>query len=646
MVLVPESPPSANPAADLTPQLSDGLSGSFDNIDSVLDGVAEPEVSYVVDRWKTLGKNPSEDLATISSADVVPEEADVTESTVSEVEASQAASSVLLVKKVLLVAGAVAFGTIAAVGVITVMANKNTEVSSTQSELLGDDAVAAVDPVDHPGQNGTGDASNDTGESDDTDQPIEASVTDVAAADAGLQIDNASSDDEPANDFAVEDSNSVPAEPADTLTNDAPADPSPANSNESEAVDNSGVQLVTESPLGQNDELASFVDWLKQEPVAPVTDVKASAIQDSDPIPENAVQPLVVTNRPTPPVVDVEARLKDPVEGIKFDDTPLIDALRAIQYVSTIPVSVEPDALYLARTSAREKISLQQGKQSVGKLLSGVLSSVSKGKLATEIDGGHLLVTTRGLTNFRTVPHKVGDLASNPTEAAELAVWISALIAPGTWSDDGGRGTAEAKSASIEVTHNSITHYRVYRFLARLRAARGVDAKKLAGEHGSLVPRPKRDEKLQTTVTAKFVTETDLTQIVSSLEGQSDVSILIDWRSLHAAGWSPKDRLTFYCDNVPLKGALDQLLTPMGLAVNVVDDSTVQVVYPVTDPSWDVEFYKLPKSQTEASAAETVKQIALATGVPATSVWDQKSKRLIVAAPQSIQRRVIAAFEE
>ncbi|MFC1759626.1 hypothetical protein ACFL2H_12810 [Planctomycetota bacterium] len=609
------------------PSTTTGISDSFENIDSLLDDPASENQSSSTDRWRA----PEQEL--IVSTGEVDQPADDAPAKFGSV-----ATTSLLMRKYVLLVGSVVFGTAAAVGVIVISANRsqdNIDVADTSDALVSPsattsepDTLAQDPPVASPIDALPGDA--------ETDGTLPAISRRDATNNTADNLDRRpasenSEPDEPAANVAQIDANDTPPEDLNAFDNEP------------------DVPTANNATIGQDDELTNFVEWLKQDPRSEVTNKPAVPLPSpAEPNPENSIAPIASTNRPEPPLVNVKARLRDPIDAISFSKTPLTRTLRAIQSVSTIPISVEPDALYLGKTTAGRKISfLAKKQQTVNDLLNDLLNSTSKGKLAIEFDTGHVTVTAKSLTKYSPRPHKIADLASTPTRAVELATWIPQLIAPGTWQTDGGRATCKAaeNASELTVTHNLLNQYRTYRFLHRLRAARGRPYKKLANNQTSLTPRPLRDSKFQTTVSIRLPRGATLSRIVTELERQSNVAILIDWKSLHAAGWSPKDELPFFCGNVPLGLALDQLLTPIGLAANVVDDSTLQVIYPLNDPSWDIEFYELPPGTNEQSAGDTVARIANVTGIAATSVWDQASERLIVAASQSVHRRVIEAFK-
>ncbi len=634
MVLVPDAPPSAEAqladAIETSQVTSGGLSDSFENIDSLLDGPAPGEASTSADRWRA-----PEAAAHEHPVDVDPS-GHLADGTVSP------AASTLLLRKYFLIAGSVVFGTLAAVGVIVISTNRG-EDDVNVSRVKDDppSPVVASPPKDNTENHASAPNVIETQPEDATPKDSEpptpsGAVTTISPDDHnnGINQEVAPTPNTPTDDVVLPDTD-TPQTVVDTAE-------------DLNAFSNEPDRPSPEPTIGQDDELTDFVEWLKQDPRSAAVSEATAPVPASEQPAENTIEPIPSTNRPEPALVNVDARLRDPVNGISFSKTALSRSLRAIQSVSTIPITVEPDALYLAKTTAKSKISfIAKEKQTVDDLLTGILKKASKGRLAIEIDSGHLTVTAKSMTKYSPSPHKIDDLVVAPQSAEELATWIPHLIAPGTWQADGGRATCEGspKTNEMVVTHNLLNQYRVYRFLHRLRAARGLPYKKLSNGQTSLEPRPTRIATLQTTVSVRLPRGATLPQIVNELQRQTSIGILVDWKSLHAAGWSPKDELSFFCDNIPLGLALDQLLTPIGLAANVVDDATLQIIYPLSDPSWDIEFYELTNGTNEQAAADTVARVANGTGIPAASVWDQASKRLIVAAPQSVHRRLLEEFK-
>ena len=71
---------------------------------------------------------------------------------------------------------------------------------------------------------------------------------------------------------------------------------------------------------------------------------------------------------PRPPArdVDVAKRLADPLLGIETSATPLADFLQNLSDYSTIPISLELDALALVKITAETPVALKAANTNVG----------------------------------------------------------------------------------------------------------------------------------------------------------------------------------------------------------------------------------------------------------------------------------------
>src|SRR5207248_301264 len=118
------------------------------------------------------------------------------------------------------------------------------------------------------------------------------------------------------------------------------------------------------------------------------------------------------------------------------------------------------------------------------------------------------------------------------------------------------------------VRHRLSAHAQILVLLQKLRVARGLPAPKEVDPE--LIRLSTRTEKaaarLATPVSLTFNRPTPLVKITQKLSAAGKVRILVDWRSLAAAGWNPDAELTLVVDKKPLSEALHTLLDPMDLA--------------------------------------------------------------------------------
>ncbi len=402
-------------------------------------------------------------------------------------------------------------------------------------------------------------------------------------------------------------------------------------------------------PVGVEDELAGFARWLStasadptQAPTSPVLEPTGPVV---DPIPR-PMQP----SRPVPPAVDVASRLQDPVAAIEFREVALVDALRDLSDLSTIPITIDPDALARRMLSPRQTVSLLRTNTTAERLLQEILEPL---RLAYVISEGHLLVTTELAARGEpiTVSHDVSDLAEDrPERAAELGAWLTQMVAVGSWQDHGGNGSYRVDGTTLVVEQSDTLQYQILLFCERLRHARGLPRRSRIPELVvQFEPVVQRMRALQEPLTIRIWQERNLNQLASALEREANITVLLDWQSLLMAGWSPEDQTRLFCHEQPLGAVLQDLLDPMGLTFRVIDAETLQITSPEAAAAVnDVEFYRLPAERQSAEqvqqlSGQLVQRIGPAWFQPAGSgaiAYDLASQTLIVALPQLAQPAV------
>ena len=187
-----------------------------------------------------------------------------------------------------------------------------------------------------------------------------------------------------------------------------PVDPPVADASETPPA-------ATELSGAGDDELAGFARWLNSATANPVQEAPPSVPQASLEPTDDSAPVLMQPSRPVPPPVDVQARLKDVVPAIEFKDVPLIDVLRTLTQLSTIPFTVDPDALHRRMLSPRTPVNLLRTDAPIADLLDAVLEPLRLGYVVTE---GHLLITTQvaGRGELVTIRHDLADLTDGRPE--------------------------------------------------------------------------------------------------------------------------------------------------------------------------------------------------------------------------------------
>ena len=629
---------------------------AFEQIDRLLDPTprAEPSSAPRQGRWKRephdLGSTvPAAKPVAQPQADSEPEAPSAVASDDGVPDASstveQPPGAIALGRRYALVAGGALVGTMLAVGVTATVLLRpprpTAEGVAATVERPTESAPQAPAPADQDRQ------------ADAAAQPPAAAPVEEPSPETSEPAPIEPSTDEPPPDpipsdpveatpvaanAAAEGTESPPAEPAPDAAAGAapPAAPTPTE--------------LSELPGVRDDALANFARWLNTASADPLRDPPLPPAAVTAEGSGDATAVWVQPSRPAPQPVDVAACLQDKVAAIEFKDAALVDVLRTLTELSTIPISVDPAGLGRRMLSPRTPVNLLRKDATFAELLQAVLEPLHMGYLASE---GHVLVTTQLDSRGQqvTIRHDLTDLAEGRTEAVgELARWLTQLVAYGTWQDQGGSGSFRVEDTVLVVDQLDTVQYQILIFCEKLRVARGLAPRSRIPETViQFEPTTQRMLALQRPVTLRIWQEQNLNQIAARCESEAGITVLVNWQALHVAGWSPEDRMRFFCQEQPLQAALHSLLDPMGLTFRVVDEATLEISSPEAVAARnDVEFYRLPTESQSAEAVQALSaRIVQRVGQPlfqpigsGALAYDLASQTLIVSLPQTAQQQL------
>jgi hypothetical protein len=350
--------------------------------------------------------------------------------------------------------------------------------------------------------------------------------------------------------------------------------------------------------------------------------------------------------------VDVEARLADPIAAINIPGLPLIDAVRLVGRISTVPITLDVDAMAALGVRLRDPVTVQLTATSTQDVLEAI--AASRG-LSFELLDDQVVLTcpANKRSVLSRVKHDVADLVGpGPSGSAEWVAWIPKLVVPESWREAGGRGTLERSGGVLVVEQTDLVHHMVRSFCDKLRSARGLNPQgKNPRDQQPLATHLDRAwPKLREPVTATFFEKTPLVEILADLEQVSHATILVNWPTLASAKVSPGVKATLSVRDQPLSEALVALLQPLGLSYRIAGPDVFEVTTrKATTDRLEVEFYGvaqlLAKGQTPEALMERIKgQLAGATwndaGGSGVIVFDKPSGHLVVFQSQPIQVKV------
>jgi len=396
--------------------------------------------------------------------------------------------------------------------------------------------------------------------------------------------------------------------------------------------------------------LKAFAPFIDPNVNAPPTEAMEGANQDAPPEPEAITTDQPVVPRPEPRQIDLPARLQDKIPEVEFTDVPLEAFLRFVMNFSTIPISLDLDALALVRAAPRTKVSVRKTDATIDQLLTAALGPLQLAHVGVD---QQLVVTRPPPPNgeLRTHSHVVSDLVgSDPQQLQQLADLIVEMVAPATWQAAGGPGVMQEAMPALVIQQQDTVLFQAIVFCERLRAARGLPPQsKFDPELFSLQPCWARAApRLAEPVTLNFLQPASLVRILSRLSDESGVAIVVDWQALATLGWTPDTETTLAVNQRPLGEVLRQMLQPMELTYRVVDAATVQVTSPAAvEARWDIEFYAVQEWLATGTTAEAVlarvrRELSGNESGQLAGVLhvDAPSQHLIAALPQPQQRKL------
>ena len=390
-------------------------------------------------------------------------------------------------------------------------------------------------------------------------------------------------------------------------------------------------------------------------PVNPDPRPDENPVEPPDPSSPNETEEPVIESPPTPPAnpIDVEARLADKIPQINLPRIGLREFLEFLTDLSTVSITLDLDALAELRVDLDTPLSVAASDSTVGDVLRKALAPL---KLDYVLRGGQVVVTHAAANRRpRTVPHFVGDLATDPASRRALAELLKKMIEPQSWDGEKPTGTIVIGDEQLTVTHSFSTHYKILRLLERLRIARRLQPRNKyydARAFELTTPMTRATDRLDAPLPANFH-QRPLREIVAYVNRKSELQIVVDWHALGKVGVWP-DTLAKLRAQQTL-AALGEMLTRLRLALRVVDERTVQITSMAALRSrYDVQLYRiddlLPGAEAAAPLIENIKgrvapQTWQSAGGSGTMHYDPKSGYLIVRQTQGVQNLLETTFQ-
>lgn len=351
-------------------------------------------------------------------------------------------------------------------------------------------------------------------------------------------------------------------------------------------------------------------------------------------------------SRPEPRKVDLSARLTDRMVEVEFSGQSLADVLRFLSDFSTIPITLDPDALAWSKITPAAPVNAKMENATLEQVLAEVLKPfrLEAQKLEDQ------LVVTRS-SALRKIKCPIDDLTGgDAAKVQQLIELITALAAPDSWKSAGGLGSLTPQGNDLLVENTELAYGEVIHVCERLRQARGGRTKSVfPAELFSLERRTARaTAKLDLPLTLNFGQPTLLVKILDRFAEETGTQIVVDWQAAGEIGWPPDCDATVTLDKTPLREALERLLAPMDLTVRVIDAQTLQVTTPAAlDRKPEIEAYNADDlAATPEEAKALLERIAASLGGDPVLRWDSPSKTVLARLPQPQHEKLAALFQQ
>ncbi|HEY2759624.1 MAG TPA: hypothetical protein VGI75_02750, partial [Pirellulales bacterium] len=454
----------------------------------------------------------------------------------------------------------------------------------------------------------------------------------------------------------------VPANPANAVAEvNKPSVQSPAPGDVAQGDDKSPAGMPMANPSTDSDSANNSTSTVPPPLPVPTTDDSAAKSQDvagaSDSPPSGQQQPAPRTlKRVSPRAINTNVRLADSLPGIDVQGQPLVDFVELISAMSTVPITLDADAIRDLGQSAAAPVKLHLTDSSVADVLQSALESL---RLGYEVRDGQLIVGYPPQEKLRQVRYKVEDLVGDDASAlVDLATLTRRMVAPNTWQQVGGKGTMMVGKGELLVNQAEPAHAQIVTLCQKLRVARGLPLR------GNFDPsrfvlntrEDKAKELLDKPISANFSAPTPLADAVKWLRQATGAVILIDHEALAREAASAQSECEALAVNKPLAKLLDDLTASADLTWRAIDERTIEITsHPAALARMDVEFYPARNLAKDAAAGE--KLIAQIKANVEPQIWgddadkladqaaiyfDQPSGALIVRAPQRVQAQLEA----
>jgi len=351
---------------------------------------------------------------------------------------------------------------------------------------------------------------------------------------------------------------------------------------------------------------------------------------------------------------NVAALLARKTPELKIENMPLCRLLDLSVQLSGVPVSVAPDQLRLAAVSAGQPATADVKDATIEEFLAAALKPL---RLQPVVVNDQIVLIHGGNNPRSERSFPIDDLASDPAAMEQLAANIQKLVAPESWQAAGGAGTIAVDGKQLKIETGEAIQYEVLLLLERSRAALGLSprSKYPAALIGADAAPVALADRLSAPATFTFSQYTPLREIFRHWQEEMQVAALVDWPALANLRLWPNTRIACSAADKPWDAALDEVLTPLGLAWRPIDKRTIEIT--TLEKAASAPLLEIYRLNPEALAsfddlAAQLGQFVAAHGSDAAGgqagaiVLVPEHQLLLARQPATIQRRIAAWLAE
>jgi hypothetical protein len=386
---------------------------------------------------------------------------------------------------------------------------------------------------------------------------------------------------------------------------------------------------------------------------------KSVAVPPADLIKVVPPQPDAVPLPRTPLTAVNPKQLELTLASVSYNHVPLHAFLREMADLAHAEIGIDDETLQRSGLRLTSPIRVQLENVTVRGALQSALRPLELDLIVKEnyLWVGH--ATTAEATHLTRYP--IDDLVgkdSADADAAVLAEQVQRLVAADQW----GPGKLEIVPGALQITQAAAVHDELIVWFEKLRIARGLplrtkydpahaQLRRFAPQRFALASRWQQAEPLLAKpVTVSFLQPDSLGEILNVLRRQCQAVVIWDLPALDAVGLSPDTLATLVVREARLETALEQVLTPLGLAAIPVDETSLLVTTKTAAAQRILtERYALGSltdqrrwGTDEATVVAGLRQEIAARGLelPETIplAWDQASRTIAVNASPLLQR--------